>query len=666
MLTRTLRTLRTSHRTLSNPRLPSRRSLSSSSSRLSPPTNSPPSLATRELLGQLATLLQRYPLVDPAWTNRIDRALADLEHPRKARVAVVGDSNSGAGGVVTALLDDPLSSNPDVTVALESRRLSSQAPEAIAIKFGSEGKASASAVELPSTWLRDNDAEVVEVLHGDGVPPLESSFSTLHLSDAVVVVLSAATLLSTKAAQTVLYNLNSKPNLFVALNAPDASTSASTSLSRSLEHQLGTLFPPSSSEPHPRTFVISTQQALAALEALSPSEPGQSPSYESFQKGYLSSQIPTLSSELSSALSSHSSLSPSALQRQTAAYVLLAALNRAAFSGAQIADALSSASSALSALSQQAEEKADALLASLGVDPSTGLLKVPEDELKLALSALDDLLLTRLAWYKLPYRVDDLPAEVALVVDKTYLPRFEDALVYAAGRAQALTATLSTSVDTLLAQPAFSQSPTSGALGPAARLASLYSATLRNRVAQAALTASQGGSSTALSSALVHRRNQITAPGGPTDALQRRAQKQVVWSSSLGVASVGGAIAAHVGEVAELATAGAWGALGVAVAAWSLQRGWEKAKKRFRKDVGQRITGGVEEDLGVAARRLVDRSLFKTRTAVALSEELIRQRQRDFEAFRAELAAIEAERRALEAAEEGEAVSRQEKRRAAA
>lgn len=50
----------------------------------------------------------------------------------------------------------------------------------------------------------------------------------------------------------------------------------------------------------------------------------------------------------------------------------------------------------------------------------------------------------------------------------------------------------------------------------------------------------------------------------------------------------------------------------------------------------------------VAARRLVDRSLFKTRTAVALYEELIRQRQRDFESFKEGLTAIEGKRREIE------------------
>ncbi|GAA5851649.1 hypothetical protein JCM8547_001162 [Rhodosporidiobolus lusitaniae] len=616
------------------------RSLSSTSSRFSPPQQLP------LLLKDLRQLLARYPLVDATWTERLERAAGDLKQRRSARVAVVGDHDSGAEGVVTALLDDPLASSPDVTVALESRRLRPDTPEAVVIKYGEESKASASEVELPSSWLKENKAEVIEVVHGDGIPPLESSFTSLHLSDGVVLVLSDSTLLSAPSAQTVLYNLSSKPNLFLALNASDASSSASSS---PLQHQLESLFRASTSSPHPpETIVVSTQQALAALEALNPSEPNKPADYEAFQRGYLSSSIPALSSLLSASVSSHSSAVPSPLQLQTASYILLSALHRAAFSGAQIADSLSSASSSLSALSQHAEERSLSLLSQLGVDPSSGLLKVPHDELHTSLKAVDELLLNRLAWYKLPYRVDDLHAELSLLLSHSYLPHFERTLVYSSGLAQSLSTLLSSRVDTLLSSPLFALSPTQSALSPSQKLASLHSPTLLNRVAQAAQTAAQGFTPSALSASLIHRRNQITSPGGPVDALQRRAQKAVFQSGVLSLASVLGAGASQALEWAEAAVNVGYGALGVTVGAWWLQSRWEKAKKRFRKDLGERVTGGLEEDLGIAARRLVDRSLFKTRTAVALADELVQKKQREFEAFRTELSRIEQKRVELE------------------
>lgn len=485
--------------------------------------------------------------------------------------------------------------------------------------------------------------------------PLESSFSALHLSDLVILVLSDSTLLSSKAAQTTLYNLASKPNVLVALNCQDASPSASSSALRSLEHQLETLLPPSTAQDGiaPRPIVISTRQATDALEALTPTEPAHQPSYETFQKGYLDSQIPQLHQLLTAAVSETGPRSVltgqvSPLQQQTAAYMLSTALHRAAFAGATVADAVDSAAASLSALKQHTDEARLALMRDLGVDDAeTGLVRVPADELRHAMAALDDVLLKRLAWYKLPYRVDDMHAEIALVVEKTYLPRFEDALVFASGRAVATADELSAKTDKVLASPAFAESPSAGALSPAAKLASLHSATMLNEIAQASREAARSLSSapTALSSAVTRRRNQITAPGGPTDALQRRAQKAVVSSATWSLVSAGGAIASELTHYAELGTNVGVGLLGVTLGAWGLQRGWEKAKKRFRKDVGERITGGLEEDLGVRAHKIAERAAWKSTEAVRLGEEAIRSRTAEWERARRVLADLEQRRR---------------------
>lgn len=617
--------------------------------------------------------------------------------------AVVGERESGVSQLVTTLLDDPLASDDRVALTLETRRLDPNAPEAILIRSVQAAFSHAASLEKADQgtslqirprrqsrgWTGDGSFDLARRHQGGagrdctrrqvgligviplctvltmryftlaraGVAPLETSFSSLHLSDLVILVLSDSTLLASKAAQTTLYNLASKPNVLVALNCPDASPAASSSALRSLEHQLETLLPPSSSNDGvaPRAVAISTEQATAALEALEPTEPAHKPSYETFQRDYLASQIPQLHQLLTAAITATGPRSvppgsdaPSLLQQQTAAYVLATALHRAAFAGATVADALDSASASLSALSQQTDEACLALLHDLGVaDPKTGLVRVPEDELRLGMAALEALLLHRLAWYKLPYRVDDMHAEVALVVEKTWLPRFEDSLVFASGRAVATFDELSAKTDKVLAAPIFADSPTDSPLSPAARLASLHSATMLNQVAQASRDAAQALASapTALSSAVTRRRSQITAPGGPTDALQRRAQKAVVSSAIWSLASAGGALASQLSHYAELGTNVGVGLLGVTLGAWGLQRGWEKAKKRFRKDVQERIAGGLEEDLGVRAQRIAGRAAWKSREAVRLGEELIRHRTREWQRAREVLARIEERRK---------------------
>ncbi|GAA5987905.1 hypothetical protein JCM10908_007266 [Rhodotorula pacifica] len=654
MLSRSVHRARDCARRTKAARLPS---LASWHRTQSTSSGSPPHTAsdTVNLLDELHALLQSYLLLEQAWPERIRLAKDNLLNSgRPASIAVVGERDTGVTQLVTTLLDDPLASDDRVALTLESRRLDSDAPEAILIRYGPEGKVEAGQVTVPSTWLDDIKAELVEIAHG-AVAPLESSFSSLHLADLVILVLSDSTLLSSKAAQTTLYNLASKPNVLVALNCPDASPAASSSAFRSLEHQLETLLPPTEDGTSPRAVVISTEQAAAALEALEPTEPAHQPSYETFQKGYLASQIPQLHQLLSAAITATGprsmpagSSEPSPLQQQTAAYVLATALHRAAFAGATVADALKSASASLSALSQQTDEACLALLRDLGVSESkNGLVPVPEDELRSGMAALEDLLLHRLAWYKLPYRVDDLHAEIALVVEKTYLPRFEDSLVFASGRAAATFEELSAKTDKVLSSPMFAASPTASALAPAARLASLHSPTMLNHIAQASRDAAQSLASapTALSSAVTRRRSQITAPGGPTDALQRRAQKAVVSSAVWSLFSAGGAIASELTHYAELGTNVGVGLLGVTLGAWGLQRGWEKAKKRFRKDVHERITGGLEEDLGVRVQRIAARAAWKSREAVRLGEELIRRRTEEWQRAREVLARIEQRRK---------------------
>ncbi|TNY20812.1 hypothetical protein DMC30DRAFT_376855 [Rhodotorula diobovata] len=647
---------------------PLARLLPSSSRRLaSSKSTAPAHHDTAHLLRDLRTSLERYPLVDPAWSTRIDHALVDLEHPRPARLAVVGDHASDPTGLVTALLDDPLASNPDVTVALEARRLTSAAPEAITIKHGQEVHSTPDELTVPANWLHETNAEVVEIVHGE-VAPLESSVTTLHLSDLVVLVLSDSTLLSSKPAQTLLYNLASKPNLLLALNCPDASPSTSSSPLRTLEHQLKALFPAAAQAgTEPRAIAVSTAQALAALEALSPSEPDQPPAYDAFQKGYVASHVPHLHQLLTSALtSSHADPpAPTRLQLETAQYVLSAALSRSAFAGAQVADALNEADAALSALEAHTSEAERALLASLGVEPSTGLLRVPPAELHTALSALDDLFATRLAWYKLPARVDDLAAEVALVASETFLPRFERHLAFSAGLAASTAAALSTRVDALfLATPQFALSPTREALSPPARLASLYSATLLNALDKAAKATTTPTDpekdAAALSGAVAHRRAQLTAPGcaaaGPTATLHRRAQRAVLRAGTLATVSVGGAIAADVlgWAAAQGGSSAGAGLLGVTVAAWGLQRAWGRAVRRFREDVA-RVVGGVEEDAGVRARGVAERAAWKSRVAVRLGRERVRERRREWEEWREEWGRIEERARRLRGGEEVEA-----------
>ncbi|KAL8292002.1 hypothetical protein RQP46_001468 [Phenoliferia psychrophenolica] len=530
-----------------------------------------------------------------SWHSRLDAALADLQHHRRARVAVAGDREAGTSALVSAAFDDPLSADGELSVALASRRLNHDSPEAIALTYADKTRTAPHELAIPSAWLRDNNTDVVEVVFSSTGPPLESSLDILHLSDATVLVLSELSLLSPPALQSLLLSLSSKPNLFLALNVTDPSHTSALS---ALSHTLSTLLPPSSSPP-PHLTLISTSLATTGLDALlSPT-----PSYTIFQTSYNSSGIPSLLSSLSHSLSSISlpapegSTAPSALQLQTASYILEKAIHALAFEGARIRDALDEARADVAALSFVGNEAGKRVMSELGVDES-GRMRIPKDEIVEARKQLESLLDSRFAWWKLPIRTDDLVHDLSTVVSTSYLRSFEDLLIFHTGRLLALSSSLLPKIDDLLSTPSFSPS--------SPPLSSLYSPTHLNKISQAQLESRQIHS-TDLSAPLVRRRAQITAPGGPAEVLQAKAQKQVVGATSLGGGSVLGAVVSQLGDLAELGTNVGVGLLGVTLAAWILQRGWGKAKKQFFVDMEQRVTGGLEDDLGAAAQRLVDR-----------------------------------------------------------
>ncbi|KAK4051356.1 hypothetical protein OIV83_002840 [Microbotryomycetes sp. JL201] len=587
-----------------------------------------PAPTTSDLIKDLQTLLARYPLLEHSpWLHRLDTAAARLRSSSAtpATIAIIGDRHSGVRELVTAALDDPLATDGDTSVKLASRRLDSGAPEAISITFGTRPNPNPQQITVDAAWLRNNNVEVVEIVHGD-VPPQSSSIDTLFASDAVVLLLADSRGYSSAAAQALLAEFASKPGFIIAANSPLEPTTPSLSSVKAQLERFGL-----SQNTLPEIVSVSTCRAMNALEALAPTEASHKPSYERFSQGFITSGVPQLMEKLAqiahlrNAPASESQV-PSQSRLTAARHVLRRGIEAAALEGGKIAGTLHQASSDVAGLAFVAAESGAAVATALGV--RDGLLRVPEEELREAVSALSEVLTGRLTWFKLPWRVDDIVPEIAAVASSTYLTSYETLLAYSTGRLTSLATTLSSRTTELVSTSAFSAD--GNGVSP---LASLYSPVLLNRLAQASFD-SLDIPSTALSSAVVNRRNQITAPGGPAETLQRRAQKAIMSSATLSTASVGLGMGLQIMQVAEVATNVGVGLFGTTLAAWLLQHRWIKAKDRFLVDVEKRVTGGLEEDLGVATKRLLERATYKARTAVALSEQVLRRKQADFDKFR--------------------------------
>ncbi|SCV69682.1 BQ2448_1076 [Microbotryum intermedium] len=603
------------------------------------------SSSTDDALRSLGSLLDRYPLLgDSRWPERIRHAshlLNDPSQNKRATIAFAGDHWSGVSPLVTALLDEPLASNAQVSWALAARHLHLTDSEVLFIRHGDIPKATPNLneLELPSAWLEAHRVQVVELTHGD-LAPKQVSVDSLFSSDVVVLVISADRSLSPASTRSLLNEIKGKPNLILALNVVDASPSSSASSLRFLSHQLSTLFPTFKDETE--IVAVSSEQASSALDALQPTEATTKPdSFEHFQSTFIRSGVPRLKDEVTRLISA---INRPTLHQRAAEFTLDKAIEASAVEGAKIQDGLHQVKTDIAALEFIIDEATSSVLASLGVG-SQGL-KVPEEHMQNSMKALRQVLDHRLAWYVLPWKTDELVAEIALVTGTTYLVEFEQHLLYSTGRLESLSSTLSQKTNELVQTRAFlpPQSSTS------APLASLHSPILLNQIQQAEKESLMSAPTT-LISPLHHRRNQITCPGGPSESLQSKAQSLVVRASSMTTGSILAGVGLEITHYADLMTSAGVGLLGVTFAAWGLQRGWEKAKKRFEKDVQQRVRSGLEEDLAVsalktAAKNLVDRSTYKARTAVALSSKRLDQRRSEFDRFKRELRAIDERRKA--------------------
>lgn len=103
---------------------------------------------------------------------------------------------------------------------------------------------------------------------------------------------------------------------------------------------------------------------------------------------------------------------------------------------------------------------------------------------------------------------------------------------------------------------------------------------------------------TSLIKPIIERRALLAATGGPIEYLQAKAQNLVLQSLGVAISSSALAYASYTTHTTIAATSIALSALGSLVGAWQLQRGWEKAKRRFFQNY-DRVEKGLAYDLQV-------------------------------------------------------------------
>lgn len=212
---------------------------------------------------------------------------------------------------------------------------------------------------------------------------------------------------------------------------------------------------------------------------------------------------------------------------------------------------------------------------------------------------------SRLAWWRIWWRVDDVRAEMETAISKSFARDLESQLRFEAGKLLYYSQKLNDNLATYIAS--LKQTNQSDAEQ------TILTPTLLNALrADSTEEVATRLNADILSRPIEERRKLLLAQGGPIDVLSARAQRAVLSSVTLvggaGITSVVGTIAsspwssalpATLSHMAMLpSTAGGLFAFATVASAWILQSRWARAKKKFWRD-WESVANGLDDDLRI-------------------------------------------------------------------
>lgn len=223
---------------------------------------------------------------------------------------------------------------------------------------------------------------------------------------------------------------------------------------------------------------------------------------------------------------------------------------------------------------------------------------------------------SRLPWWRILWKVDDVRAEIEAAVNRSFARDTEDQLIFETGKLLHVAKSLQERTKTVFQllnplstssyRPLDSLERDQGTFQSA-----FHSPVLLNELRQHSLdNVERSLRANMLTFPIDDRRQQLLAVGGPVDALTTRAQRSVLATigviGSSGTLSVIGALAGgpfgvglpHFCDSLAMqgSTAAALFAFATLSSIWLLQTRWTRAKKRFWRQ-WERIADGLDEDL---------------------------------------------------------------------
>ncbi|KAF8313462.1 hypothetical protein DL93DRAFT_2228523 [Clavulina sp. PMI_390] len=598
--------------------------------------------ALRDLSALLPRIVDAEVLRNEGWPETLDHAVERLsEDSRKPTIAVWGPQSDAARDVITALLEDPLSSD-DSRRTLLARRWDNHYSNQLSLSYSSTGQSvSDSEVTIGSSWLHETNATILELSDHD------SQGVTMSLLDVNVVVLALEEpedILATSIRSILNTHSSQGSEVHILINNQLAKTEVGRKhLQKSFDKAWSTAASASNSSLKPSPpltlHLVYSEAAIdaqaqfrrAQLEhAVRPSASAYSQALSRFQQDMADSGIPNLSQSLQRALRPFSA-SSEAVAVQPAIKTASAAAQRAQA-------ALSDASAEVFTVeghSQALRTQADAYTRALSDDlfRDRDLVAGSTEASRQAAEAY----LSALSWWKLIWRVDELASDLAGILTTTYGRSLERQLVYQTGRISSAKNSLDTAVDQAVAFP---------------KTSPFHSPLLLNSLDQLSSSSTSPASQlspTSLITPIQSRLQRLTAKAGsPVAHLHVRAQMLLIQTYALSIGGPGAAWGAWaVGYASEEIALGAGVLSAMAGVRWAVGR-WERAKRRWRESL-TRVDEGLERDLQIQYVEVMrDAVVNKAAKAADGLDALATRRRASIEELSAELGQVQENLKQLE------------------
>ncbi|KAN0091143.1 hypothetical protein V8E55_004709 [Tylopilus felleus] len=561
------------------------------------------------------------------WSNILERSITELSSgseqvPLKATVAVAGfDKWASSHDLVTALLEDPFTSDPTYSDILRNRW--KNAPSCVNIEYG---KPTGFGGELysPSDWLQQfpHTVRLIELPDLSSLLSIRDETDSLLLNSDVLLLLCDPIVTPFSDLASRAKHLLDKSNTILILTSGLHSDRHRQFVSRTLSDM--------GCQPGHILFV-DPRQALDAVTALQ-ANPASPSTIDRYQRDTLGSRISTI------AVAINEILTPMAPSETS----LLDLRQETALS--QVHGSLSASLRSVEATKRDIDRLAcriDELLSEVqrirentkrDVFGESGEDNKIQEALSLSTKEMNTLL-TSLSFRKMVWRVDEIGALVSAAVQGQWCKGLENQLILQTGRLEFTQRDLSNSSFGLLSA------------------ASLRSPVLENQLQQLTHSPSYTLTLDSLTQPIHYRRSQLIQH--TTTKLHREAQGAVVGALS-GILSGAGlgwwlAFGEHIlslGAGTEMGTTiGSGALLAVGSIRWAVGK-WERAKGRWMQD-SARIGEGLTRDLqSTIQRTLDDKVTIVASTACKGMLDLIDGRRSEIHQLDGELCDLDVELRA--------------------